>query len=239
MKKKRGNSAFALQKLPKMLKKQKTCVLHGNRLSDLRGVAIVSASKYSVSAVTAAVSAALGPGVTAAQQAGDDDDQYALEEIIVTATKRTQSVQDIPATVQAITQESLAAMGAAGAATAAERRVELIKQTQTLGSQMAGTGDRDGQSILKLIDALQQLQRPLEALGWRGVLVAYADAAASISEPQAQQVLDEIVRERTALLSGNQARATEEFVLCGVNLEAIPSREDVVRQLRASAGDER
>ena len=72
----------------------------------------MSTSRYSVSAVTAAVSAALNPGLTSAQQADGEDGQYALEEIIVTATKRTQSVQDIPATVQAITQESLAAMGA-------------------------------------------------------------------------------------------------------------------------------
>lgn len=47
-----------------------------------------------------------------AQQA--DDSAYALEEIVVTATKRSLSVQDVPATIQAITQESLAAMGAKG-----------------------------------------------------------------------------------------------------------------------------
>ena len=72
----------------------------------------MSKSRYSISAVTAAISAALNPGLAAAQQEDDDDEQYALEEIIVTATKRSESVQDIPATVQAITQESLAAMGA-------------------------------------------------------------------------------------------------------------------------------
>jgi outer membrane receptor protein involved in Fe transport len=68
-------------------------------------------TKYSITPVAAAVTAALTPGFTAiAQDTGADD--FALEEIIVTATKRERSVQEIPATVQAITQESLAAMGA-------------------------------------------------------------------------------------------------------------------------------
>jgi len=70
-------------------------------------------SRQSITPVAAAVTAALYPGVAVhAQQA--DDSAYALEEIIVTATKRAVSVQDIPATIQAITQESLAAMGAKG-----------------------------------------------------------------------------------------------------------------------------
>ena len=38
--------------------------------------------------------------------------QIVLEEIVVTATKRSLDVQDIPASVQAITQDSLTAMGA-------------------------------------------------------------------------------------------------------------------------------
>ena len=78
---------------------------------------MTTSAKYPVSPVTAAVTAALYPGLTlVAQETGgdtvQDNDQYTLDEIIVTATKRAQSVQDIPATVQAITQESLAAMGA-------------------------------------------------------------------------------------------------------------------------------
>ena len=67
-----------------------------------------SSFNYTVSPVAAAVAAALSPGISVAQ----DSDDHALDEIIVTATKRSVSVQDIPASVQAITQESLAAMGA-------------------------------------------------------------------------------------------------------------------------------
>ncbi len=67
--------------------------------------------KHLLTPIAAAVAAALSPGSGAlAQETGDSD--YALEEIIVTATKRTASIQDIPASVQAITQETLAAMGA-------------------------------------------------------------------------------------------------------------------------------
>ena len=66
-----------------------------------------------ITPVAAAVTAALYPGFAALAQEADDS-AYALEEIIVTATKRDVSMQDIPATIQAITQESLAAMGAKG-----------------------------------------------------------------------------------------------------------------------------
>jgi len=67
-----------------------------------------SSFSYTVSPVAAAVAAALNPGISVAQ----DSDVHTLDEIIVTATKREVSVQDIPASIQAITQESLAAMGA-------------------------------------------------------------------------------------------------------------------------------
>jgi outer membrane receptor protein involved in Fe transport len=59
---------------------------------------------------------AIATAITPTQQAlaQSDASEYLLEEIIVTATKRAVSVQDISATVQALTAESLAAMGARG-----------------------------------------------------------------------------------------------------------------------------
>ena len=70
-------------------------------------------SKFAITPIAAAVTAAIYPGYSALAQ-DDQSEDFALEEIIVTATKRTMSTQDIPATVQAITQESLASMGAKG-----------------------------------------------------------------------------------------------------------------------------
>jgi len=67
-----------------------------------------SSFKNSVSPVSAAIAVALNPGISVAQ----DSDDSGLDEIIVTATKRAVSIQDIPASVQAISQESLVAMGA-------------------------------------------------------------------------------------------------------------------------------
>jgi iron complex outermembrane receptor protein len=66
--------------------------------------------KYVLTPIAGAIAAALCPAHQAAAQ--DNDDEVGLDEIIVTATKRTVNIQDIPASVQAITQETLAAMGA-------------------------------------------------------------------------------------------------------------------------------
>ena len=67
-----------------------------------------NSTRYALTPVAGAIAAALTP----AQQALAQDDTGALEEIIVTATKRSVSVQDIPASVQALTSETIAAMGA-------------------------------------------------------------------------------------------------------------------------------
>lgn len=73
----------------------------------------MQSSKLSITPVAAAVTAALYPGAAImAQETGSN--AGGLEEIVVTARKRTESVQEIPATIQAISQESLAAMGAKG-----------------------------------------------------------------------------------------------------------------------------
>jgi iron complex outermembrane receptor protein len=63
--------------------------------------------KFALTPIAGAVAAALAPAHQVLAQ-----DEGGLEEIVVTATKRSLSVQEIPASVQAITQESLAMMGA-------------------------------------------------------------------------------------------------------------------------------
>jgi len=65
--------------------------------------------KIGLTPVAGAIAAALAPS----HQVVAQDGEFQLEEIIVTATKRELSVQDIPASVQAIGQQELANMGAA------------------------------------------------------------------------------------------------------------------------------
>ncbi len=67
-------------------------------------------SKIALTPLAAAVSAALAPAGTA--QAQDQGSAPVLEEIIVTATKREQNLQEIPASIQAIPQVVLERMGA-------------------------------------------------------------------------------------------------------------------------------
>ncbi|MFQ6007225.1 MAG: TonB-dependent receptor plug domain-containing protein, partial [Woeseia sp.] len=67
-------------------------------------------ARFALTPVAGAITAALYPSLQAVAQ--DDVTEAALEEIIVTATKREMSVQDIPATIQAITSETLKQMGA-------------------------------------------------------------------------------------------------------------------------------
>ena len=71
-----------------------------------------SKSGIALTPLAAAVSAALAPAGTVQAQ----DDSLALEEIIVTATKREQNLQEIPASIQAIPQVVLEKMGAQGIA---------------------------------------------------------------------------------------------------------------------------
>ncbi len=58
------------------------------------------------------VAGAIATALVPAQQVIAQESGAVLDEITVTATKRTTSVQDIPATIQAISAESLKAMGA-------------------------------------------------------------------------------------------------------------------------------
>lgn len=73
-----------------------------------------SPQKYiTLTPVAAAVTAALCPAQSANAQEAESKSGF-LEEITVTARKRTESAQEIPSAIQAISQESLASMGAKG-----------------------------------------------------------------------------------------------------------------------------
>jgi outer membrane receptor protein involved in Fe transport len=68
--------------------------------------------RNSLTPVAGAIAAALYPGSYAVAQEAQEAGDFALEEVIVSATKREANIQDIPAQIQALTQEALAAMGA-------------------------------------------------------------------------------------------------------------------------------
>ena len=76
---------------------------------------MIGTPNRAVSPIAAAVTAALYPGQHAVAQDSDPSAETGvLDQIVVTARKRSESAQDIPAAVQAISQESLKAMGAKG-----------------------------------------------------------------------------------------------------------------------------
>ncbi len=85
--------------------------------------------------------------------------------------------------------QSLNQLNAPQEAAEALHRADLIKQTQSLGAKMASTEIREDKEMRELIDLLDQLHRPLEALAWRGVQLAYAQTMASVSDAEAQQAL--------------------------------------------------
>jgi outer membrane receptor protein involved in Fe transport len=71
-----------------------------------------SNKRHIITPLAGAIATALAPAQQALAQ--NEDSDVFLEEVIVTATKRSVSVQDIPATIQAITAEDLHEMGAKG-----------------------------------------------------------------------------------------------------------------------------
>ncbi len=114
--------------------------------------------------------------------------------------------------------QSLNELDARKEAEEALHRSDLIAKTQTLGAEMASSEIREDTKMSELIDMLYQLHRPLEALAWRGVRLAYAPA--SLSDAEVQQLQSEIAKERSVRMSKNEGTATRQFLLCGVDLDA-------------------
>lgn len=121
--------------------------------------------------------------------------------------------------------QSLQQLGADPEAEATQQRAALIQQTQALGAQMAESPNRDYNQVTTLIELLEKLQRPMEALSWRGVRLAYRRTHGALTDAQAQQVLSEIMRDRDLQLKQDQTEATEQFILCGIDLESFKRQE--------------
>jgi tetratricopeptide (TPR) repeat protein len=117
----------------------------------------------------------------------------------------------------AMLSQSLAKIGADDEAKQAADRAALLQRTQQIGGQMAKDDARDLQALAQLVDLLDQLQRPYEALAWRAVRVAYA----GMNPAETKQALAEINRERLARLASSEPETKDRFVLCGVDIAAL------------------
>ncbi|WP_372895617.1 tetratricopeptide repeat protein [Stieleria sp.] len=121
----------------------------------------------------------------------------------------------------ALMSQSLRELGAVDEAEATSRRAETIRKTTTIGAAMASEETRDAEVLSQLAELLQQLHRPLEALGWRGIQLAYAGEAGAIAPADAQRILGEIAQERRQWLKADRGQATRAFVLCDVDVDAL------------------
>lgn len=98
----------------------------------------------------------------------------------------------------------------------AEQRAAQIERTQQIGAAMAASDERDLGELSTLADTLIDLGRPLEALAWRAVLVYYESQSGQLDQQQEANAMTEINRERLAILSDENAFASEQEIFCGV-----------------------
>ena len=108
-------------------------------------------------------------------------------------------------------------LGLSGIAAQLKQRVKRIERTQQLGQKMASSQDRSYEEMSELIQLLVDLQRPLEALAWRGVRLAYGRQHGTVTPQQAQELLQSIIRERELLLQKVDEDAYSDFVVCGLS----------------------
>ncbi|MCS7470262.1 tetratricopeptide repeat protein [Stieleria sp. ICT_E10.1] len=107
--------------------------------------------------------------------------------------------------------ESLNALELDDRAAEASRRAELIAETHRIGEQMASDQDVDLDQVSRLAELLDELSRPLEALGWRTVRVALERSRGTLSAQDASQAIAQINRDRLQRLQSGVAESTEAF----------------------------
>lgn len=114
---------------------------------------------------------------------------------------------------------SLNAIGAEAEAKEAALRVQVIDRTKVLAAELAGASSPDLQKIIELVDLLDDLQRPFEALSWR--IVMLNRGSSKITEQQAQKMVVDISTQRRQLLQMTEPMPSRAFVLCGVNPQLL------------------
>ncbi len=113
-------------------------------------------------------------------------------------------------------------------------RAGLLKMTQELGAKMARSDDRDLPNLLSLAQMLDQLGRPFEALGWKGVWLSYATASGSVSETEATLRLNEMVADRKKLSQTQRTQPSNPYETLGVDLKTLPSIQEIDKRLASS-----
>jgi tetratricopeptide (TPR) repeat protein len=108
----------------------------------------------------------------------------------------------------------------------AAKRSELIRRTQLIGSEMAESDARDLNKISELVGLLDQLHRRDESLAWRAIQLAYGQS--DLTAEQTRQRMTEINRSRLELLKTDTLDASESFIVCGVDLRSLRSKDDAV-----------
>jgi tetratricopeptide (TPR) repeat protein len=102
----------------------------------------------------------------------------------------------------------------------AAERFELISETKRIGREMSLTEDRDDAKFVVLIEGLDKLQRPWEALHWCGVRLAYANANNTLSQTELDRLATQI-KERSTKLNDKAWIQDREFVTCGIDLDSL------------------
>jgi tetratricopeptide (TPR) repeat protein len=108
----------------------------------------------------------------------------------------------------------------------ADKRSGLIRRTQLIGSEMAESDARDLNKISELVGLLDQLHRRVESLAWRAIQLAYGQS--DLTAEQTRQRMTEINRSRLELLKTDTLDASESFIVCGVDLRSLRSKDDAV-----------
>jgi tetratricopeptide (TPR) repeat protein len=121
--------------------------------------------------------------------------------------------------------ESLRAVGDLATAEEASRRAKLIRETQEIGSKLAIDQNQDRPRIAKLMLLLQQLNRPLEVLGWESVDLVFAVNESAMSEREAEAAFQAIGQKREQLVQSGQHQTPTAFILCGLDVNRYQSEE--------------